>query len=104
MLDPFVSRNFRFDGDEVECRFFTPEPDRSDYRCRYEIDIPNKPVAGHAYGVDQIQALLLAMQKAHVDLLLLRDKSGRRVEWLGQENLNLPLNDGLRDLTSENDL
>ncbi len=104
MPEPFVSRNYRVDGHEVECRFFTPDPDSGDYRCRYEIDIPNKPIAGRAYGIDQVQALLLAMQKAHIDLLLLRDKSGRRIEWLDQENLGLPINDGLRDLAPENDL
>lgn len=103
MPEPFVSRLYRVDGHEVECRFFAPELDRGDYRCRYEIDIPNKLIAGRAYGIDQVQALLLAMQKAHVDLLLMRNKSGRQVEWLDQENLGLPINEGLSDLAPEND-
>lgn len=87
----------------MECRFFTPEQDRVDYRCIYEIDLPNGPIAYQGHGVDQIQALLLAMQKAHVDLLVLRDKSRRQVEWLDPENLRLPKNDVIRDLVPEND-
>ena len=103
MQNQFVLRVYTVDGHEVECRFFMPEQDRGDYRCRYEIDLPNKQIASQGYGVDQIQALLLTMQKAHVELLVMRDKAGRRVEWLDDENLGLPINDALRDLASKND-
>lgn len=103
MQNPFVLRTYKIDGHDVECRFYTPDQDRGDYRCRYEIDLPNRPIASQGYGVDQVQALLLAMQKAHVELLVMRDKSGRRVEWLDQENLGLPINGAIRDLAPEND-
>ena len=103
MPNPFVLRIYKVDGHDVECRFFTPEQDRDDYRCQYEIALPNRLIVSQGYGVDQIQALLLSMQKAHVEQLVMRDKSGKRVEWLEQENLGLPINDALRDLAPKND-
>ena len=102
MQNPFILRVYKVDGNDVECRFFPPEQDRGDYLCRYEIDLPNKPIASRAYGVDQVQALLLAMQKAHVELLVMRDKLGRRVEWLDDENLGLPISEVIRDLAPKN--
>lgn len=102
MHKPFVVRVYKIDGHDVECRFFPPEQDRSDYLCRYEIDLPSKPIASQGYGVDQVQALLLAMQKAHVELLVMRDKLGRQVEWLDNENLGLPLSKTIQDLAPNN--
>lgn len=102
MQKPSIVRVFTIDGDDVECRFFTPEHDQGDYRCRYEIDLPNKPIASEGYGVDQVQALLLAMQKAHVELLVMREKLKRSVKWLGDENLGLPINEAIQDLAPDN--
>ncbi|RLJ40754.1 hypothetical protein BCF46_3324 [Litoreibacter meonggei] len=102
MGEPFVVRVYQIDGQDVECRFFQPKKDRGDYLCRYEIDLQGKPRIFHGYGVDQVQALLLAMQNAHVDLLVLRDRSRRRVEWFGDENLGLPIADGIQDLAPKN--
>lgn len=42
-------------------------------------------------GVDSLQALLLALQKAHIDLLAYRRDSGRQVQWLEMQDLGLPL-------------
>lgn len=102
MQEPFVSRVFKIDGGNVECRFFRPQKDGDDYLCRYTIDFPDKPRTSQGYGVDAIQALLLAMKKAHVELLVVRDKMERQVEWLEDENLGLPIDDFFRDLSPKN--
>jgi uncharacterized protein DUF6968 len=70
--------------------------------CQYEIGLPNNPITSQGYSVDQVQALLLAMQKAHVELLVMRDKSKRQIKWLGNENLGLPFNEVIRDLSPDN--
>ena len=102
MQQAFIERTFKIDGQSVECRFYRPERDGQDFLCRYTIGLPGKPRESHGYGIDAIQALLLAMQKAHVEMLVLRDKKGHRVEWLNDENLGLPLNEEIRDLSPKN--
>ena len=102
MQETFVERVFKIDGQNVECRFYRPARDGTDFLCRYTIDLPGKPRESHGYGVDAIQALLLAMKKAHVEMLVLRDKKGHRVEWLDDANLGLPIDELLRDLSPKN--
>lgn len=99
MLDnAIVERRFMVDGREVVCRFFRPELDDQDYFCRYVIDWPTKKRGRRVGGVDSVQALLLAMQAAHVDLLMARKDDGADVMWLDNTSLGLPLSQGLRDL------
>ena len=44
-----------------------------------------------AGGVDEVQALLLAMQRAHTDPLAARENDGREVSWLDERTLGLPI-------------
>jgi hypothetical protein len=67
--DLFASRVVEVDGQTVTCRFFRPEPDGRDFVCRQEVDWPEGMRSRRVYGVDEVQALLLAMQSAHADLL-----------------------------------
>jgi hypothetical protein len=96
--DAFVHRVFTVDGREVACRFFRSEPDRGSFACRYEIDWPEGTRGRSISGVDEVQALLLAMQAAHLDLLLARRDDGRLVSWLDEARLGLPIADVVRDL------
>jgi len=93
-----VERTFRVDGKELSCRFFQTELEGRDYFCRYEIDWPKKTRGRRVGGVDGVQALLLAMQAAHVDFLMARKDEGAKIVWLDQKDLGLPLSQGLRDL------
>ena len=102
MQEKFISRQIEIDGQWVECRFSQPQRNGNDYRCQYTIDFPNKPKRSHAFGVDAVQALLLAMKKAHVDLLTACRHNGWHVTWLEDENLGLPLDQELRDLSPDN--
>lgn len=100
--NPFVERTIRVDGQEVSCRFFRPEPDGSSFCCRFEIDWPEGVRSKTAGGVDEVQALLLAMQRAHTDLLAARENDGREVSWLDERTLGLPIAKSIRDWDPEN--
>lgn len=100
--EPFVERTVNVDGQQVFCRFFRPEPDGSSFRCRFEIDWPEGVRSKAAGGVDEVQALLLAMQAAHTDLLAARENGGRNVSWLDERSLGLPLAKSIRDWDPEN--
>ena len=96
MEDVIVQRRFELRGSlEVIIRFSRPVPDGKDFRCRYEIVWPDRTDASNGFGVDEMQALILAIEKAHIELLA--SIEGRRGEltWLGQRNLGLPLSDSV---------
>lgn len=89
--EPFVSRAFRVGSKEIQCSFWRPRPDQDDFVCEYKITFADKDRLHRAYGVDEIQALMLAMQKAHMDLLRSDDYQQRGLSWLGRRDLGLPL-------------
>lgn len=86
----FAKRLFVVDGHEVECRFSQPKMDGADSVCRVEIDWPEGTKSVSIYGVDEVQALSLAMQTAHAYLLAARERYGRVVTWLDGADLGLP--------------
>jgi hypothetical protein len=92
--EAFVERTFLADGTELLCRFDRPVSDGQDFSCRYEIAWPDGPRSREVWGVDSVQSLLLAMQTAHGDLLLHRERDGHDVRWLGGKQLGLPPTDG----------
>ena len=99
---PVVDRRFSVDGQLVSCRFFWPELDGGSYFCRYEIDWPEGMRSRSTGGVDEVQALLLAMQTAHTDLLAARENDGRSVLWMGQRALGLPIANVIREWDVDN--
>jgi hypothetical protein len=94
---PFVERLFTVDGQNVSCRFFRPETDGLSFRCRFEIYWPEGVRSKSMGGVDEVQALLLAMSIAHTDLLSARENDGREVLYLDQRDLDLPFAEAIRD-------
>jgi len=96
---PFVERIFTIEGDDAPCRFLAPLADGEDFRCDYEIFLPNGYVRRfHGMGVDAVQVLLLAMQNAHAELLTYREHNKAAVSWLGNRRQGLPVAETLRDL------
>lgn len=85
-----MERAFSLDGNELPCRFYRPVSDGQDYSCRYEIEWPNGSRARDVWGVDSVQAFLLAMQAAHADLLIRREHDNHDLSWLGGRCLGLP--------------
>jgi len=99
-----LSRTFDVDGRQVGCRFFQPEQEGGSYFCRYEIDWPEGVRSRRVGGVDEVQAVLLAMQSAHSDFLVAREHDGRLVSFQGRQSLGLPIAKIMRDWDPENEL
>jgi len=88
----FIERRFELgDSASVVLRFLRPEPDGDDYRCAYEIIWPDRARRSYAMGIDAVQALLLAMQKAHVELQVWPEYVSGALRYLGERDLGLPL-------------
>ena len=103
MPEIFCERVIQIDDQTAGCRFYQPEVDGQDFRCRYEIDWPEGVYKGRAYGADAVQALLLAMQKAHTDLLAARENEGRSITWLDKRSLGMPVPKIISDWASDNE-
>lgn len=95
--DLFLERVVTVDGQEVACRFYKPRREDIDFSCRFEIGWPEGNRSRRAFGVDDVQAFLLALQMAHTDLLAARENERRQVLWLGERDLGLPTAETLRD-------
>ena len=89
----FVERHFEFNGGtQVIVRFFEPVAEKQQcFRCDYEIAWPDAQNISRGYGADAVQALVLAMQGAHVDLLASARARAGELTWLGNRDLELPL-------------
>jgi len=87
-----LERRFELEGGgEVVLTVEAPRPDGQDFRCSYRIAWPDETRDFYGMGVDSLQALMLGLANAHVDLLA--SPEGRRGElrWLGMGDLGLPL-------------
>lgn len=96
MAETFVERRFELRvGGAVTVHLFRPEPDGDDWRCAYRIIWPDRERRSQAFGVDGLQALFLAMQKVHADLLASPENKAGALTWLAERDLGLPLPRGL---------
>ncbi|QGM47156.1 DUF6968 family protein [Methylocystis heyeri] len=63
-----------------------PLMDGDDFRCDYCIEWPSGAEHGHAFGVDSLQALVLALQRAGADIhASMYAKSGDLI-WIAEGN------------------
>lgn len=91
----------RSDGGEVLVAISAPCPDGEDYRCDYEIAGIGSVKRSYAYGVDSVQALVLALQKIGAFLYTSDEWSGGRLSWQGgavEGDLGFPVPDIIRDI------
>ena len=97
-------RRFERDDGTVDLLLHRPEPwpsetsDRDpDWRCRYTITFPDgQVVSRQPAGVDPMQALLLALEAAWVDLRFVGDGTPAQrppIQWLDQVDLGLSIRD-----------
>jgi hypothetical protein len=70
---PIARRKFTINVDpqrRLEVLIYAPIQDGPDYRCNYEIREGDQLVRqSSAFGIDSLQALILAMQKVGADLV-----------------------------------
>jgi hypothetical protein len=82
----------------VELLAPTPSDQSDDFRCGYRIDGLGASKVRYAYGVDSMQALLLAMQSIAAHLYTSEEAKTGRLQWLGMSNFGLPFADAIADL------
>lgn len=88
----FIERRLDLkNGEVVSVRFHRPMPDGDDYHCDVEILWPNYRRHLRLFGIDGVQAMLLAMQGAHIELLTSTEYIAGNLTWLGEHHFNLPL-------------
>jgi hypothetical protein len=91
------------DGGSVVLELYAPEPDpapNGDFRCGFRIVglCGSDGVLKHIYGVDAVQALVLALQTIGVFLYTSAEGRAGDLTWLGGRDLGLPLSEANRDL------
>jgi uncharacterized protein DUF6968 len=96
MASVFIERQFELGEARVVLRLFVPEPSDKDYGCEYSIVWPDREQRRRIFGIDAVQALLLAMQMAHVDLLLSPESKAGQLTWLEERDFGLPFSPGTR--------
>jgi hypothetical protein len=90
-----AQRTFQCGGEAVVLTLSAPTLDGQDYRCAYRIAWPDGPVDSYAFGVDGVQAIYVALQKAHIELIQDAAARGKPLTWLDQGDLMLPLPPGM---------
>jgi len=86
-----LERTFNIGSESIRLEVDQPRPDGDDFRCEFRLQGAGLAREAYGMGVDSIQALLLALQHAHLDLLAHRRDTGLPVEWLEMRDLGLPL-------------
>src|ERR1700676_1126403 len=86
------------DGREGIIRFLQPVEDvgQDSYRCEYIIDWPDRRRTFFGFGVDAVQALIVAMCNSHADLLSSAEGKAGTLQWFGKRDLGLPSADTLK--------
>jgi hypothetical protein len=88
----FIERRLELKGTVgVIVQFLRPVPDKESYRCDYKIIWPDRERIFHGFGIDEVQALILAMQNAHADLLSSTESKTGLLTWCDERDLGLPL-------------
>jgi len=91
IADPFVQRQFDNAGTPVTCRFYSPEAQPTgEYRCNWTIDWGLGDIKRKTHGIDGVQALLLAMQVAHTELVESDSYKAGTLTYLDCADLDLP--------------
>jgi hypothetical protein len=96
------------DGGSVTVELYAPEPDdespHADFQCGFRISgLGGADVLRRIYGVDAIQALVLALQTLGVYLYASAEGRAGELTWIGMRDLGLPLSESNRDLAPRSD-
>jgi hypothetical protein len=90
--ETLIERRFELgEASEVVMRLSLPVQCDADFRCDYEIAWPDRKRVFCAFGVDAVQALVLALGMVRAELLNSPEGRGGQIRWLGSDDLGLPL-------------
>jgi uncharacterized protein DUF6968 len=100
--NPIARRTFTVGRDgahHVEVIIHAPVQHRQDYRCNYEVRVDGELArAGHAPGIDSLQALILALERLGADVMFTEPGKRRDLYWCDQnDDLGLLLPRGIRN-------
>lgn len=93
MTNVFIERRLDLkNGREVSIRFLQPESDPElDWHCDIELEWPDRRRNLRIFGIDAIQALLLAMQGARHELVTSPENAAGELTWRGERDFGLPV-------------
>ena len=92
------------EGVDIAIRIFAPEGEGRAWACRYEIDWPEGMQVMQAFGVDAVQAILLAFQMIGADIYTSNyHRSGRLIFEEPGQGYGFPVPASLRGLLIGND-
>lgn len=81
-----------------------PTSTEHDWACRYEITYPDRTISKEVFGVDQIQALQLAMQAIGIELHASKEHKAGELFWEEPGNgYGFPLPKNARDMLRGDD-
>jgi len=96
-MTAFIERKFALrNGKEVILRLFAPQPGDMDWECETELTWPDRQIRRKLFGIDGIQALLIAMHLAQVELQDSPEYAAGELTWLEQNRLGLPTLDAFK--------
>lgn len=88
---PIISRTYQLGEDRtVILCLFQPEYIGEDAVCHFSITGLSKEITSHAFGIDEIQATLLALTKSASILYACTEYKTGQLKWLGTSDLGLP--------------
>ena len=94
-----ISRTYQLGEDRsVILYVFKPELVDDDAVCHFSITGLAKEIKSHAFGIDEIQATLLALTKAASFLYTSDEYKSGQLKWLGSADLGLPTAASIQEL------
>jgi hypothetical protein len=91
VTETFIERHFELgEAAKVVARFFRPLRGDLDFCCTYEVTWPDRTRRFQAYGIDEVQALTIALMMVHAELLCSPEAKRGELRWLGSRDLGLP--------------
>ena len=83
----------------IAIRIYAPEAYELGWRCRYEIDWPDEPKVFYGGGVDELQALVMALFMIGAEIYSTDyHRDGRLRAYETEEGYGFPLAKSLRDM------
>jgi hypothetical protein len=89
---------------DVPVTIFAPSDRGDHWRCEFEIGWPGRTRRGKGYGIDSVQALLIAMQCIGIELYSSEAHEAGQLKWeRSRGGYGFPLHSGIRDLYEGDD-
>lgn len=86
-------RRFHVQGlqEKILLHIFEPRAEDGGWVCEYRMDAPgfDQPISVPVFGNDKLQSVTSAIRRIRSDLVIIAERLGRQVTWLGEPRLDL---------------